>query len=475
MQFEGIESTTLEFKREIPRKDQIVKTAIGFSNLYGGRIIVGVDDSRNIIGVNEDNIDDIAEILQRSIYEASTPIVDPKIYTRRIGDKLVLVIEVKEGPHKPYFRTSEGMDNGTYIRMGNATFKASEEMIRELQRQGEGKHYDEMPAYSASRADLSDKLILDFLGSRKDGFAGSVTDSILRSYKLILDEQSGVFPSIGGLLLFGKNPQKIISDSFITCTHFNGISGKDSIASVDCTGNLFEQIEEALQFVLARLHGFEPARSVSRENGSEIPKAGIREVLINAVVHRNYAFGGPIRISIYEDHVEVLSPGLFPGPLDVTNLEQGITFLRNGVIFRIFREAGIVEKPGSGFLRLFSSYRDCGLERPTVVEGLNFIKCILPRRVNKALLMSGRGIGRGAGQGGIQPIPQTNIPAGEIKDMDFIVSLFRQNDFITMALVLEKTGWARATAGRRLKKLIDAGRIEKIGSGRYCHYRPVGL
>ncbi|MCP4294286.1 MAG: hypothetical protein GY786_01625 [Proteobacteria bacterium] len=467
MKHHEIESSGLEFKQEIPRNDQIIKTAIGFCNLYGGKIIIGVDDERNIIGLDEEIIDQTLESLNQSIHKASTPPIFPKIYSQRMHGKILLVVEISEGVNKPYFRTSEGVEQGTYLRMGRSTIKASLELVRELEWQGKGNTYDERAVYRADRSVLDERLILDFLQNRKLGFKGSVTDKILTSYKLLIQEQSRFFPSIGALLLFGKNPQDHIPESFIICTHFSGISGRKAISAVDCAGPLFQQVDEALQFIYSRLYKSFTINGLRRQEILEVPEVAIREVLINAVVHRNYSINGPIKIAIYEDRLEFFSPGIFPGPLSVHNLEEGITYIRNSVITKVFREAGIIEKIGSGFISLFSSYRDRDLEPPTVIEGLNYIKCILPRkRVQSpkyAPLKQANTIEEGATQFSSHTDASTSYTA--------ILSLFDDTDEVTMAMVLDRTGLARATAGRRLKKLVLDQKIIKIGIGRYCYYR----
>lgn len=102
----------------------------------------------------------------------------------------------------------------------------------------------------------------------------------------------------------------------------------------------------------------------------------------NALVHRNYQIPAPCKIAIYADRVEVFSPGNFPGPIQTNNLELGITYIRNPVLCHIFREAGYIEKLGSGFITLFSEYRRAQLPTPSVIEGNGFVKCILPRPIN---------------------------------------------------------------------------------------------
>ena len=471
MKYNEPESTTLEFKRETPRNDQIVKTAIGFCNQYGGRIIIGVEDDGYVAGIDEALLTPLQKTLNKSISNSSTPPIFPKIYTQRLGEKLILIIEISEGSNKPYYRTSEGIDKGTYIRMGSATIKATPEINRELLWLGTRKCLDEMPMVQASRSDLDENIILSFLKYRSIGFKGGVTEKILTSYKLLRQEQSRKFPTIGALLLFGKNPQEFLSESFIICSHFEGRSGRKALAAVDCKGTLLEQFDTALQFIRGRLYKSFSIRGIRRIEKLEIPEIAVREVLINALVHRNYAINAPIRIAIYEDRLEFLSPGLFAGPLNLKNLEQGISFIRNIVITEIFREAGVIEKLGSGFITLFTSYRESGLDRPTVLEGLNFVKCILPRHV----VSSHEDINR------LQADPAQNSDALfklapetstiNPSEYELVLDLFKSHDEISMGLVLEKTGWARATAGRRLKKLMVDGKIRKFGGGRFSRYR----
>ena len=127
--YPGQESSTLEFKRALPHKNQIIHTIIGFCNLFGGRLVIGVNDDGTIRGINEEKVGEIIESLEQSIYHSCTPTILPEIYTQRFSKKLVLIIEVSLGMNKPYFHTSEGLSNGTYIRSGSLTVKASPEMI----------------------------------------------------------------------------------------------------------------------------------------------------------------------------------------------------------------------------------------------------------------------------------------------------------------------------------------------------------
>lgn len=442
------ESTVLELKREIPTKQQIVKTVIGFCNLYGGRLVLGVGDNREIVGVPEDTIDEVTEVLQRSIYESCTPLIIPSIHTQRIEDKVILLIDVSSGMTKPYYLTSEGMNNGTYWRIGTQTVKATPEMIQDLQWQTRGRAPDEMPIHHAQKEDLDDASIHQFITRRIQHAKEYSFDELLYHYFLLIKEHNRVYPTVGGIMLFGKDPQKYLSEAFVICTHFKGISGREALATRDITGQLFGQYEKTLAFVVSQLNrSFIIKGASQRTEELEIPEEALREVILNAIIHRNYQINAPIKVSIYDDRIEVFSPGNFPGPLLPHQLEMGLTFIRNRVIARVFREAGYIEKLGSGFLTLFQSYRKKGLSPPMIIEGHGFVKCILPR-----------------------PSPNKNKPIPSMDRYEIVMQLFYLGDEIRVSDVMTHLNISRSTAHRILNELVENKKLQRIGEGAAARY-----
>lgn len=449
MKYLGFESSTLELKRSLPENDQVIKTVIGFCNRYGGKLVIGVDSERNIVGISENEAERVMEYLDKSIFESCAPPIIPTVYTQRIGDKFLLIIEVGSGMNKPYFRKSKGVDKGTYIRLGRSTVRATVEMIDDLKWQSKGRSYDMMPVYQSSEKDLDKNKILDFLNSRKSPKIKTMNRQILSSYDLIIDEHSAVYSTVGGELLFGKKPQKFFSESTILCTHFSGISGREALGSVECTGTLFEQFYTAHHFIVSRLSKSFSIKGIKRQEVLEIPESAIRETLLNAVIHRNYHIQAPIKIAIYDNRLEIFSPGVFPGPLDTHNLKLGLTFIRNKVICKVFREAGLIEKLGSGFITLFEAYEKSGLHKPEVVEGEGFIKCILPR------------VSFGEG------------PLVDDQEIKTILELFEVSEEIAISDVMNKLNLSRPTAGRRLNELIKKELIVQKGIGKGTRYMKI--
>jgi ATP-dependent DNA helicase RecG len=441
------ESALLEFKREVPKNEQIVKTIIGFCNQKGGRLILGVDDNRTIVGLPEDQINKLLESLDHSIYEACYPPIIPLLSAQVFGDKTILIISVSSGMSKPYFRKSEGIEKGTYIRVGRSTVHATPAMIEELKWQSHRIDFEKLPVYNASLNTLDNQLIQNFLDARKNQASAKVTQDVLRSYSLIVEEHSEIFPTYAGILNFGKSPQFFLSEAMIIVSHFQGIEGRDAIASIDCEGTLLNQFQQAHHFVLNRLSKSFSITGIVRNEKLEIPEIAFREALINLLIHRNYHIQAPSKIAIYDDRLELFNPGNFSGPIEQDQLLKGLTYLRNPAICKIFREMGLAEKMGTGFINIFKSYEAWGLETPQIIEGANFIKCILPR--------------------GSSQVPT------KMQTEEGILALFYSQNEITTQDVINKFSISRATAQRWLNSLLEKRLIERIGRTRNLRYRRI--
>lgn len=440
------ESVFLEFKREVPKNDQIIKTIIGFCNQKGGKLILGVADDRTVVGLVESEIEQLLESLDHAIYEACHPTIIPVISQQRFGDKSVLVISVSSGMNKPYFRKSEGVGRGTFVRIGRSTVKATPEMIEELKWQSHNIDFEKLPVYRAKVDSIDEQLVQKFLNSRRNHAKAESSQEIMRSYSLVVEEHHELYPTHAGILLFGKEPQFYLSEAMIICCHFKGCEGREAIASIDCVGTLFNQYHQAHNFILSRLaHSFSIDGMVRQEK-LEIPEVAFREALLNLLIHRNYHLPSPSKILIYDDRIEFFSPGNFWGPIKSDQLLRGITYLRNPAICKVFREIGLVEKLGTGFIQIFQSYEKWGLQKPQIIEGENFVKCILPRPYRQET----------------HSIQQSDI-----------LSLFYEKAEITIHDIMNKYSVSRATAQRWLQSFLDQGKIERRGRTRNVRYRRI--
>lgn len=444
MKYSGQESSRLEFKLIIPSSATIIKTVIAFCNAKGGKLVIGVRNDGTIEGISEDDAHQAMEWLDHAIYKACTPPILPLIYQQRVDGKVLLIIEISSGTNKPYYQKSLGLAEGTFIRLGRSTMKADANIIEELKWQSRGISYDQLPLYHTTIEDLDSEKIQFFLDHRRNGNSTPLTESILRSYDIIKKEHTTDDVTIAGMLLFGKSPQQFLSEAYILCCHFSDFKDREAIASRTCKGTLFEQFDEAFEFIMSRINKSFKIENVQREEHWEIPPIAIREVLMNAILHRNYHINAPIKISIYSDRIEFFSPGALPGPIDTSELESGITYVRNTSIAKVLWEAKYIEKMGSGFITLFKSYRKEGLLPPEVIEGTNFVKCILPRI-------------------------HANTQQDDIEEM--ILNLFKIGDEISTADIMRQLSIPRTSAVRALTKMIESGKLVRLGKGSTTKYR----
>ncbi|MBI5273739.1 MAG: putative DNA binding domain-containing protein [Chlamydiales bacterium] len=446
MRYPETESSILEFKRELPKNDQIIKTIIAFCNQNGGKLIIGVSDSGEIEGLNITDLEQALNSMGKAIFDATYPPIIPRVFSRRFGEKNTLEIEVSSGMSKPYYRKSEGKEKGTYIRLGRSTLRATPELIKELEWQSSGLSFETMPRHQANEEEIDLKRFEYFLSIRKSGAKAESNRAMLKAYNLIIEEHSKIYPTTAGILLFGKNPQKFLSEAMIICSHFRGISGREALATIDCEGDLFNQYHQAENFILNRLSRSYQIQSSKRTEILEIPQVAIREALLNAIVHRNYHLLAPTKIAIYENRIEIFSPGQFPGPLDLKNPRSGITYLRNPVICKVFRESGYIEKIGSGLITIFDSYETQNLVDPQIIEGENYVKCILPRIKKQKKL---------------------------IDHTEVILALFDIHPEVTLDQIQHALSISRSTAVRRINELIKQKKVIRIGktrSTRFCRF-----
>ncbi len=443
------ESSTLEFKESLPKNNQIIKTVVGFCNQNGGRIIIGVDDKGMIKGIPGAEAQSALEYLYKSIFESTSPPIIPRIYAQSFGDRTIVIIEVSSGMNKPYYVKSLGLDKGVYVRLGRSTVLATTQMIEELKWQARGFSFDSLPLYHATEKDLDEKAIRHFLVNRKQvKEAPFDLHESLVAYHILIQEHGHYYPTVGGMLTFGKDPNYFLSEAMIICTRFAGNAGREVIATRDCVGRLNQQFSEAFHFIVSQLNRSFTIAGPQRTELLEIPQEAIREALLNAIVHRNYHIQSPTKIAIFDNRVEIFSPGNFPGPLTSRTLKMGFTYIRNPMIARAFREMGYIEKLGSGIITIFESYEKRRLKEPEIFESDTFVKYILPRP-----------------SAGHIPLKQ------ELEDeMKSILSLFDKAADLSVGDIIKLTNISRATIGRKLALLVKDGVLRKIGAGRNTRY-----
>lgn len=357
------EGKTLEFKRDVSSPEGVLRTLVAFANTAGGTVLVGVEDrTRHVRGVNEPL--DLEERLANLISDNIVPRLVPELEIIPWRRSHVVAVQVHASPIRPHYLRREGADAGVYVRVGSTNRRADRELIDELRRFARGEAYDEQPVL-----DL-DSEVLDFRAV-SESFAPirRLRRTDLQTLRLVTTHQGRRVPTVGGLLLFGKRREERFPDAWIQVGRFQGIDRSHIHDRGEIHTYLLSAVDEAIAFVEKHaLHGAAIGR-LRREEHWSVPPVAVREAIVNAVVHADYAQkGAPIRLAIFDDRVEIENPGLLPFGLTLEDLPRGISKLRNRVIGRVFHSLGLVEQWGSGIQRMTAACRDAGLAAPELEE-----------------------------------------------------------------------------------------------------------
>lgn len=433
------ESKLIELKSIVPNFNALVKTCVAFANAAGGKIIIGVDDkSHEIIGVSDKDRNKLYDDFPNSLYDSTSPSLIAQIYEQNFGEHSVIIIEIPASPRKPYFIKSKGIKDGTYIRVGSSTRKATPEYIEDLTREAQRISYDEEIIHQNSDI-LSEEFLHAFLGNR-------ITKKRLLAERIIAEQTANkeyYAPTVAGTLMFTENPHEYIPEALIRCTQFKGIEGRNILQTQDITGPLDIQASASLKCVMQWITTHYALQGAKLKQQTPIPLEALREAIINALLHRKYNIPGATKIAVYDDRVEIFSPGCFPGLIDINSLGDGTTFLRNPVLVRLAYQLNLVETRGTGIRLIYDSCKKAGLKQPVYHEEGDFVKVVFPFE------------------------PDVLAYKNESKAiLDFI----KLKGEITAPELAGYLSVSHNTAIRKLNQLIDAKQIKKIGQGPAVRY-----
>ena len=427
------EGKKLEFKRDLSAPRGLLKTLVAFANTAGGTLLIGVEDrTRHVRGVKGPL--DLEERLANLITDGIAPRLLPELEIVPWRQTNVLAVQVHPSPTRPHYIAREGIDGGVYVRVGSTNRRADRELVEELRRYGRGETYDEQPMPEL------DSEVIDFRAA-SESFAPirKFRQTDLETLRLITTYQGRKVPTVGGVLLFGEKRELFFPDAWIQAGRFVGTDKSRIADRLELHSIPVRTIEEAIAFVQKHsLHGAEIG-TVRRTDRWNLPPVAIREAVINAVAHTDYSQrGAPIRISIFDDRLELENPGLLPFGLTVDDLERGISKLRNRVIGRTFHSLGLVEQWGSGIQRMRAACQDAGLAPPLLEEiGTRFRVTLFTERV---------------GTPSLDPTDQTILDVLESAEGLLTSEIAREIDLTP-----------RATR-TRLARLVDRGLVREIGS-----------
>jgi ATP-dependent DNA helicase RecG len=355
-QFSNIEDSNIDYKEkvELKKPKSWLKSVSAFANGDGGLIIFGVkDDDKKIVGLNEPqhDADKISELINSRI----EPIPRFKLSEINNENKEIIKLDIGDGPKTPYYYFFDGVKEA-YIRSGNESIIASKNSLDELILKGNNCTFDELPT-KYEKNDVSFTILNALLKQE----TGKGLDAAKDYLSLGLYLKDG-FLTYGGLLLSDNNP---LPQSKVVCTRWNGNTkgsiNKDALDDKEFTGSIISQLQNAEQFVKNYSKLSWGIVGLKRVEQTDYPLEAIREAIVNAIIHRNYQLlGSEVHIDIYNNRLEITSPG---GMFDNTfiqdlNIYKVSSMRRNRIISDVFARLNLMERRGSGLVRMIEAYKN---------------------------------------------------------------------------------------------------------------------
>jgi len=354
------ENKKLELKQTMVEHKKFARTIVAFANTSGGKFVIGVADDRSIIGVDSETASKLIDSLVNIISDTCSPQIRPSIYMENIDGKIVVVVEVFPGSQRPYSVNGDEV----YIRISSSTRKADTETINELRRERENIGFDEEICFNYERNMENEKRFSDdFLKHAKR----PLLENDLINLKLLKSVDGNLFPTNGYVLL--TESVRHFDFALVKCARFKGTDMSHFIDRKELELPVYEQIEAALNFSKMYIALGCEIVGARRIDKYAIPIKAIREAVSNAVAHRSYGKNTAfITLNIFDDRVEITSPGALPGMLDVEQIKTGRSEIRNKVVARTLKEMGFIEQWGTGISRIISESAAHGVKPPLFEE-----------------------------------------------------------------------------------------------------------
>ena len=366
------ESKNVEFKVQRPKdSSKYMKTVVAFSNGEGGRIVFGVDDgSREVVGIPKDIVFSEIDAITTAISDSCEPVVIPDVYLQSIDDKTIIIAEISAGKQRPYYIKSLGIKDGTYIRVSGTSRPAGRDLTAEMYYEDEGRSYDKVIRKDLTVTDeeieelchqMKEVAIANAKSKTQTETIRDVTKNVLLSWGLLAEAEDGsIHPTNGYVFLLGKD--EFLSQ--IQCGMFKGTTRAVFIDKREYSGPLWKQIDDAFQFVLRNIHLGARLEGIYRKDIYELPPDSIRELIINAVMNCSFLQNSRIQVAIYDDRLEITSPGgLMPG-VTLDKMKEGYSKIRNRALAHAFSYMNLIEAWGSGIPKLLESMQEYGLREP---------------------------------------------------------------------------------------------------------------
>ncbi|MBI4756864.1 MAG: putative DNA binding domain-containing protein [Betaproteobacteria bacterium] len=387
------ENSGVEFKRDDVRPEQLAKECVAFANFRGGRVLLGVEDDGAVSGITRPDLERwvMDTVFGRYIH----PVIIPYYEELVLDDgKRVAVITVEQGIAKPYVLRANDRED-IYVRVGTTSRLATREQQARLFQESRMVHTEVLPVSGADLNVLDSRRVTDYverlLGDNPpaDRFA---LEARLSALGFMAGTERGVMASLGGVVLFGKAPRRLVRQAGLRIMVFEGKDRSyeaklDDIVDAPLVG-LWEDGEQVepgvIEAALERLLPFisverGPAdQALTRQRIWNYPPDVLREALLNAFAHRDWTRAGDVEACAYVDRVEITSPGALPNTMTVEKMRAGQRSPRNPVLVDVLRDYGYVDARGMGIRRkIIPEMLAAGAREPGIDASEDYVRITL--------------------------------------------------------------------------------------------------
>ena len=435
----NVEGQDLEFKRSVKNFKEIGKTACAFANAFGGRIIIGVADDGEVVGVPDDAIDILQQRLEGAMQQVS-PVPFHKITVEEKEGKRTIVVEVSQAGQGT-FCTHDGI---VYHRTGSVNTKLGGRTLQAYLMDRYILSFDESRS-QAGLGDIDPNRLKDFLVRRTPDLRFDKRRMKAYLLSLNLAETNGRLSiKNAALLFFARDPGRFVPQSEVKLVRFKGREPVDIVDSRFPVGTVLDLLKEAEDFIKRNTRMAMRIEGSVRKDVPEYPEPVTREALVNALTHRDYFSRDTVQINIFDDRIEYVSPGNLPTGLSLQLLGT-VSKQRNPLTYRLMRDLGLVEGLATGIPRMRSAMRDAGLPEPMFEELGGFFRVTL---VNKARVDSAR------------------LNKRQVNAIEYL----EDNPAITSRTYSGLVGVSNPVAVADMNDLVARGILRKVGKTRGAYY-----
>ena len=383
-----------------------------------------------------------------------------------VEDAQLLIIQVFPGMATPYYIKSQGKENGTYIRLGATTRNADLAALSELENRGKNISYDELPYRSLKVTDDDIEFLCKDFSKRSKR---KITKADLENLHLLAGRSHDKATNALAILL-GKHEYT----SRIQCARFRGTMRADFLDKKDYEGPLCKQIDDAYKFVLNHLNMAIEINGVVHDEKYELPPNAIRELIINAAIHRNYQMNSSVQVAVYDDRVEISSPGTLYGTLTLEEALSGRSSIRNKTLARTLEKVHVLEGWGSGFQRINTMCQEYGVALPEFTEIGDMFRVNFYRHNNdKKVAINSKSGDKTAINSRIGDKSATNSKIGDKSAINFkekIVEYLAEHEEARSREIADVIGLKISRTKDYITELVEEGKIVSNGANKNRTY-----